>query len=97
MAVDWRKTASVLVHPLAVEILERCDGQSRSPTQLARTLDVPVGRLSYHFRQLADKDLLILVDTVPRRGALEHFYRTSELARKSPRKSGSVQGVERAA
>ena len=42
---------------------------------LARELDLPLGRVSYHIRLLADLGAIELVRTEPRRGALEHFYR----------------------
>ncbi len=51
------------------------DGRTASPNQLARELDLPLGRVSYHIRLLADLGAIELVRTEPRRGALEHFYR----------------------
>ena len=47
----------------------------RAPNQLARELDLPLGRVSYHIRLLSDLGAIELVRTEPRRGALEHFYR----------------------
>jgi DNA-binding transcriptional ArsR family regulator len=75
MAVDWHAVSNALLHPIVVDVLERCDGRSRSPKQLAEVLEMPLGRVSYHVRQLADAGLLVLVDEQPRRGALEHYYR----------------------
>ena len=51
------------------------DGRTASPNQLARELDLPLGRVSYHIRLLNDLGAIELVRTEPRRGALEHFYR----------------------
>lgn len=45
-----------------------------SPTELASTLDVPVGKVSYHVRTLLNLGLVELVATRPARGAVEHFY-----------------------
>jgi DNA-binding transcriptional ArsR family regulator len=62
-------------HPLRHRLLGMLDGRTASPNQLARELDLPLGRVSYHIRLLADLGAIELVSTEPRRGALEHFYR----------------------
>src|SRR3954467_1941250 len=62
-------------HPLRHRLLGMLDGRTASPNQLARELDLPLGRGSYHTRVLADLGAIELVRTEPRRGALEHFYR----------------------
>src|SRR4029079_19516568 len=62
-------------HPLRHRLLGMLDGRIASPNQLARELDLPLGRVSYHIRLLADLGAIELVGTEPRRGALEHFYR----------------------
>src|SRR3954454_16508277 len=62
-------------HPLRHRLLTMLDGRTASPNQLARELDLPLGRVSYHIRLLADLGAIELVSTEPRRGALEHFYR----------------------
>ena len=51
------------------------DGRIASPNELARELELPLGRVSYHIRLLNDLGAIELVRTEPRRGALEHFYR----------------------
>jgi DNA-binding MarR family transcriptional regulator len=45
-----------------------------SPSEIADRLDVPIGNVSYHVRQLADLGLIKLVRETPRRGAVEHHY-----------------------
>lgn len=62
-------------HPLRHRLLGMLDGRVASPNQLARELGLPLGRVSYHIRLLADLGAIELVRTEPRRGALEHFYR----------------------
>ena len=62
-------------HPLRHRLLGMLDGRTASPNQLARELDLPLGRVSYHIRLLHDLGAIELVSTEPRRGALEHFYR----------------------
>jgi DNA-binding transcriptional ArsR family regulator len=61
-------------HPLRHRLLGMLDGRIASPNQLARELDLPLGRVSYHIRLLSDLGAIELVRTEPRRGALEHFY-----------------------
>jgi DNA-binding transcriptional ArsR family regulator len=62
-------------HPLRHRLLSMLDGRTASPNELARELGMPLGRVSYHIRLLADLGAIELVDTQPRRGALEHYYR----------------------
>ena len=64
-------------HPLRHRLLGMLDGRTASPNMLARELDLPLGRVSYHIRLLADLGAIELVRTEPRRGALEHFYRAT--------------------
>src|SRR3954447_5550137 len=61
-------------HPLRHRLLGMLDGRTASPNQLARELELPLGRVSYHIRLLADLGAIELVSTEPRRGALEPFY-----------------------
>jgi DNA-binding transcriptional ArsR family regulator len=62
-------------HPLRHRLLSLLDDRVASPNELARELELPLGRVSYHIRLLADLGAIELVRTEPRRGALEHFYR----------------------
>lgn len=62
-------------HPLRHRLLGLLDNRTASPNELARELGLPLGRVSYHIRLLADLGAIELVRTEPRRGALEHFYR----------------------
>jgi DNA-binding transcriptional ArsR family regulator len=62
-------------HPLRHRLLSLLDERIASPNELARELGLPLGRVSYHIRLLADLGAIELVRTEPRRGALEHFYR----------------------
>src|SRR4029079_9709992 len=62
-------------HPLRHRLLGLLDDRTASANELARELGLPLGRVSYHIRLLADLGVIELVRTEPRRGALEHFYR----------------------
>ena len=69
---------AALNHPLRRTILRVfLDGPSTSPVALARELDDSLNLISYHVKILADNGVVRLVKTVPRRGALEHFFEPS--------------------
>lgn len=77
-AIDWERLARVRTHPTQVGILELLsmdDGRVLSPNEMAFELQVELGSCSYHVTELEKAGLLELVDTQPRRGALEHYYR----------------------
>lgn len=65
------------LHEIAVAILDAFEDTSEalSPSMLSRSLEEKIGNVSYHVRVLVDRGLLTLVDTQPRRGAVEHYYR----------------------
>jgi DNA-binding transcriptional ArsR family regulator len=73
-AVDSRM-AKALAHPLRVQLLAALNEGVSSPNELAKKLDEPLTNVSYHVRMLHDLGCIELVDTEPRRGALEHYYR----------------------
>jgi DNA-binding transcriptional ArsR family regulator len=65
-----------LAHPLRIDILRLLDTGIASPSELAERIGAPLGNVSYHVRFLARVGLIELCDTRPRRGAVEHYYRT---------------------
>lgn len=73
-AVDSR-LAKALAHPLRVQLLAGLNQGVASPNELAKKLGEPLTNVSYHVRMLHDLGCIELVDTEPRRGALEHYYR----------------------
>ena len=73
-AVDSR-LAKALAHPLRVQLLAALNEGVASPNELAKRLDEPLTNVSYHVRMLHDLGTIELVETEPRRGALEHYYR----------------------
>ena len=65
-----------LRHPLRRSILRAMAGEEAiSPRELAATLRQPLSNVSYHVRVLADCAAVVLVDTMPVRGSMQHFYR----------------------
>jgi len=73
-AVDSR-LAKALAPPLRVQLLAALNEGVASPNELAKKLDEPLTNVSYHVRMLHDLGCIELVETEPRRGALEHYYR----------------------
>jgi DNA-binding transcriptional ArsR family regulator len=67
-----------LAHPLRARILVELEKQPASPSQIAEVVGESVGVVSYHVRVLAEAGLAELVGTVPKRGALQHFYAVRE-------------------
>jgi len=72
--VDSR-LAKALAHPLRVQLLAALNEGVASPNELAKRLGEPLTNVSYHVRMLHDLGCIELVETEPRRGALEHYYR----------------------
>ena len=73
-ALDSRM-AKALAHPLRVQLLTALNEGVASPNELAKRLNEPLTNVSYHVRMLHDLGCIELVETEPRRGALEHYYR----------------------
>jgi DNA-binding transcriptional ArsR family regulator len=69
------RLAKALAHPLRIRILGLLEEGSSTPKQLAHTLGVPLGNVSYHVRALRDNGFLELEQTRVVRGAVEHRYR----------------------
>lgn len=68
-----------LGHPLRIRALALLEFES-SPSEIAPLLQEPLGVVSYHVRMLRDYGLIAETRTAPKRGALQHFYRRTELA-----------------
>lgn len=73
-ALDPRLVKAIS-HPIRHRILVRLNEEVLSPNDLAHELGESLGRVSYHVRTLAEAGAIELVRTVPRRGAVQHFYR----------------------
>lgn len=77
---------AALKHPMRVRILEALDAGPRSPSQFVEEGLVPSDRfssyqqalslVSYHFRQLEKEGCVEITESIPRRGAVEHVYRS---------------------
>jgi DNA-binding transcriptional ArsR family regulator len=63
-----------LSHPLRSEVLALLLERPASPSDLARTLNAPLGHTSYHVRRLSEMGLLSLVERKERSGVIQHYY-----------------------
>ena len=67
--------AKALSHPMRLRILHELNKRVASPKALADELGESLAVVSYHVKILAQLGCIELVETVQKRGALEHFYR----------------------
>jgi DNA-binding transcriptional ArsR family regulator len=62
-------------HPLRLQIIRAVAlAGELAPKDLAAQLEVPLGNVSYHVRELVDAGVLRATKTEPVRGTLKHFY-----------------------
>jgi DNA-binding transcriptional ArsR family regulator len=69
-----------LGHELRVEILGILNERMASPNELSKELGEGLSQVSYHVKVLKDYKTITQVKTVPRRGAVEHYYRATSSA-----------------
>ncbi len=74
--IDDPRLVKGLAHPLRIHILRVLEHRVASPSEIADEIDAPLGNVSYHVRFLARVGLIELASTQPRRGAVEHYYRS---------------------
>ena len=68
-----------LAHPTRVHILDILSEGPSSPVRMMRRMEnVSLNLVSHHVKVLRDLGCIELIDTVERRGAREHLYRTKE-------------------
>ncbi|HTR76030.1 MAG TPA: helix-turn-helix domain-containing protein [Solirubrobacterales bacterium] len=73
--IDDNGLLIALRHPLRRQILRAmADQDPISPRQISDELRQPLSNVSYHVRVLADCGAVVLVDTAPVRGSMQHFY-----------------------
>lgn len=86
-----------LNHPLRRQIMRALVDDARSASSLAKEFKVSLGVVSYHLNTVLARecDIIDLVDSVQRRGALEKFYRLKgNLGRSSSRRAGRKMSLE---
>jgi len=70
--------AKALSSPLRARALSLISAGVASPKRIADSLGADVRTVAYHVRVLKRLGCIELVETVPRRGAVEHVYRLAE-------------------
>jgi DNA-binding transcriptional ArsR family regulator len=70
-----QQVIKALVHPVRARALAILNDRTASPNEIAKELGQGVGHVSYHINVLKKCGCIELVDTAPRRGAVEHYYR----------------------
>lgn len=66
----------LLSNDLRVELIRQYAQETTSPVLLASRLDrASLSQVAYHTNVLEDQGLVMLVETRPRLGTCEHFYR----------------------
>src|SRR5262245_8245332 len=74
------KMARAYAHPVRARALMILGKRVASPKEIAEELGEPIGKVSYHIRDLRDTGLIELVETDASRGGVQHFYRATQLA-----------------
>jgi len=72
------RLAKALANSQRVEILAVLSHRQISPARYAREYGCKLPSVAYHFKVLEDYECIELVETVQRRGALEHIYRCAK-------------------
>jgi len=74
------RLVKALSHVLRQHIMLAAAAGPISPKELSKLLGEGLSQVSYHVRVLHDDcdEILELIETEPRRGAVEHYYRTSD-------------------
>lgn len=76
-SIDQR-LAKALSNSLRARALDLIAEGVSSPKAIARELGLDVRNVAYHVRVLRELDCIELVETQPRRGAVEHVYRVAD-------------------
>jgi DNA-binding transcriptional ArsR family regulator len=66
-------------HPVRARALIILADRVASPREIGEELGEPLGKVSYHVRELRDAGLIELVETDGSRGGVQHFYRAAHL------------------
>jgi DNA-binding transcriptional ArsR family regulator len=69
--------AKALSHALRVQLLTILNDRMASPNELSKELGEGLSQVSYHVKVLKGYDMIEMVKTEPRRGAVEHYYRAT--------------------
>jgi len=80
-----------------LEVLSIDQGRTLSPKDLSLELQAPLSTVNYHVTELRCSDLVEVVDERQVRGAIEHFYRIVDPAKKAAKRQRRRRRVATAA
>lgn len=72
------RLAKALSNEVRARALELLAEGSKSPKLIAAELELDLRSVAYHVRVLKKLECIELVETLPRRGAVEHVYRAAD-------------------
>jgi DNA-binding transcriptional ArsR family regulator len=72
------RLAKALSNDVRARALELFAEGSKSPKSIAAELELDLRSVAYHVRVLRKLECIELVETLPRRGAVEHVYRATD-------------------
>lgn len=72
---EEQRVSHLVNHPVRLDSFVTLSERKASPNELSAEQGVSLGTVAHHVTELVKEDLIELVGTVQRRGALEHFYR----------------------
>jgi DNA-binding transcriptional ArsR family regulator len=72
------RLAKALSNDVRARALELLAAEAKSPKLIAAELNLDLRRVAYHVRVLKKLGCIELVETLPRRGAVEHVYRAAD-------------------
>lgn len=87
--------AVIVSHPLRAECWTILAEKVASPNELSHLTGDSLGNVSYHVKVLLEAGAIELVDTAPRRGAIEHYYRAIERPNASDEETAARSSAER--
>jgi DNA-binding transcriptional ArsR family regulator len=64
-----------LGHETRIDVLRILNERIASPNEIAKEIGADVNHVSHHVNSLRKDGVIVLVNTEPRRGAVEHYYR----------------------
>lgn len=74
------RLSKALAHEMRVNIMAVASWRKVAPSEYAKETGESLGKVSYHFKRLAEYGVIELVDTQQVRGSLKHFYRGTRQA-----------------
>jgi len=73
-----QRLAKALSNDVRARALELLAEGPKSPKSIAAQLEIDLRSVAYHVRVLKKLGCIELVETLPRRGAVEHVYRIAD-------------------